>query len=290
MSTFPTIKDQLPSPADAIIAVAREAERNKSVREITIAGHVHLVDAMGRVISLEPYEEHPYRKRAITQLYEVRSFVDYLKAHVDKAETHIFGAASEKGGSFTAVLDYHPRDSKLARTGEHMCQLALDVTPEWKRWLENDRKLLSQQQFAEFIEENLSDIVEPDGATILELSQLLQGKKEVSFKSGRNLRDGGITLQYVEDIKLNGGGVNRKDDQMQLPDRFTIGLVPFVGGDGVSIAARLRFRIGNDGAVSFAYVLDRPYKVIEAGFSAARDRIESEIGLPVHLGKGQIVR
>lgn len=280
----------VPSDAASIIAIAREAERNKRPQEMLIGAHTYLVMPDGRLVSLEAYEEHPYKKRATLRLYELRSFIDYVKAHLDKAETHIFGEANEKGGHFRAVLDYHPRDSKLARGGHHVCTLALDVTPEWSRWIAMDKKLLTQQQFAEFIEENLADIVEPDGATILEMSQLLQGKKEVSFKAGRNLRDGSIALQYVEDIKLAGGGVNRKDDEMKLPDGFTLALVPFVGGDGVQVRARLRFRIGNNGEVSFAYVLDRPYKVIEAAFNAARDRIEAEIAMPVHLGTATIER
>jgi hypothetical protein len=71
---------------------------------------------------------------------------------------------------------------------------------------------------------------------------------------------------------------------MQVPDFFVLGICPFVGAAGFEINARLRYRIGNDGKVSFSYILDRPFKVIENAFKAAREQIEAATGNTVHLG------
>jgi len=73
-----------------------------------------------------------------------------------------------------------------------------------------------------------------------------------------------------------------------VPDKFTIRIVPFVGANGVYIEARIRFRIGNDGSVSFAYLLNRPYKVIEDAFNVTRDDIEKNTGIKVLLGTGAV--
>jgi uncharacterized protein YfdQ (DUF2303 family) len=86
------------------------------------------------------------------------------------------------------------------------------------------------------------------------------------------------TLEYVEQVEVQGT-TSRRDDNFKVPDKFTLGIVPFVGALGIEIDARLRFRIGNDGKLSFAYVLNRPFKVIRDAFLLARGEIEEKTGI-----------
>lgn len=287
-----------PNYADSIIAVAREAEKNLAPKiEILPGGLMVIIDRQGKVESLERLATAPRRSRAGVKLYEVASFIGYVNRHKQPRHTAIFGRATEKEVAFTAIIDYHAPEAKMeemasgavavdaatAAWAEHRVTVELVLTPEWLRWLGKDRQLLAQGDFAEFIEENMADIVEPDGATMLEVAQGLQGRKDVAFKSGRNLRDGAITLEYSEQV-LVGGTANRRDDTFKVPEKFKLALVPFVGANGIEVWARLRYRIGTDGKLQFAYVLDRPFKVIEAAFLLAREEIEGETGLPVALG------
>lgn len=281
--------------ANAIIAIAREAEANKKPAPLALSGQA-LLKPDGTIISLEKYHEAPWRKRAIVSTYETASFIDYVNRHKLTGQTHLFGQATELGGSFSAMLDYHgivggesghvgPYNGP--GWGDHQITLSLSSSPEWVRWVKLNGTYVSQEQFAEFIEDNMSDIIQPDAATVLEMAQGLQGKKTVQFKSGKNLKDGAIKLEYVEAIEVTGSST-RRDDSLQVPSRFTLALVPFVGAAGVEITARLRFRIGNNGALSFAYILDRPYKVIEVAFEHARTAIEEATGIKVILGNGRI--
>ena len=275
--------------AEKIIEIAREAERNVSPKHLLLQDkHPLMVMPSGQIIDMERYMERPRRQRAHVALYEAASFINYVNAYKIAYHTVIFGQATERRASFMAIIDYHQRDddARLAGHGEHTVLLGLETTPEWIRWVENNNKLLPQQEFAEFIEDNMSDIIEPAGAEILEMAQLLQGKKSVAFKAGRNLRDGSIQLEYSEEIQLTGGGVNRRDDSMKLPEKFKLGIVPFVGANGVEIEARLRFRIGQGGALHFMYILNRPHNVIREAFCAARDEIEQKTELKVMLGAG----
>ena len=73
---------------------------------------------------------------------------------------------------------------------------------------------------------------------------------------------------------------------MDVPDTFVLGIVPFVGGDGVEIEAQLRFRI-TDRKLTFTYVLLQPHKHVEAAVNAARARVEAELGF-VYYGGGSI--
>lgn len=277
--------------AAAIIAVAREAEKNKTPLVTTLANDLQIIiSPSGSITSLERFADHPRRKRAVVTLYEIASFIAYVNRHKIAGHTHLFGAANEAGGSFTAIIDYHGDESdpdSPAQWGEHRVVGELVTTPEWKRWIANNGKILSQEAFAEYIEDNLLDIKTPDAADILEIAQGLQGRKTVTFKSGKNLRDGSIKFEYSEDVLVNGSA-SRRDDSFKVPEKFVLSIVPFIGGNGVEIEARLRFRIGDGGKLSFAYILNRPFKVVEAAFEAARGDIEREIAQPVMLGSASL--
>lgn len=245
----------------------------------------------GRVVILdnENSEPHPKRKRAEVTVYDVPSFIAYVKSHAVAGQTHLFGDASETEAECSATFDYHSvaqgGEHGTANWGNHTATLNLRVTPEWLRWLSNNNRLFTQVDFAEFIEDNLADILKPDAAEILDIAQFLVGKKTVTFKSGRNLSNGAVQLEYSEQIDAT----SRKDDSMQVPSRIVLGLAPFVGAPVAQISARLRFRIGQNGLLSFQYVLDRPFKILEAGFNAAVAEIEKGTGLKVHRGHAAIL-
>lgn len=238
--------------------------------------------------SLEALASTPKRKRANVSIGEAKSFIDYVRAHTIAGSTCLFGASNELGGSFTAILDYHNANkdgTELdARWCEHRACFTLVTTTEWKRWVESNGRPMPQETFSEFIEDNLTDIIKPDAAELLETAQLLTGKKGATFRSGKNLKNGTIDFQYTEQIEVGGG---RRDDALQVPDRFTLGIVPFVGANGVEITARLRFRISDSGKLSFTYLLDRPHKIVEEAFNVTRADIEQALGLPVILGSAE---
>jgi uncharacterized protein YfdQ (DUF2303 family) len=287
--------------AAVIIAVAREAEANKGPRSINFDDGKFLLLPNGSLVAMEKHQSYPRRKRATVGLYEARSFIDYVNLHKHPGATAVFGKATELGGSFTAVLDYHGANLNVPQEGEkpgqfnegipnwgdHKVTFTLETTPEWARWVANSNKLMPQEQFAEFIEENMADIVAPAAGDILDMAQGLVGRKGVQFKTGRNLKDGSIKLEYVENIDVQGT-ISRRDDAFKVPDSFRLGIVPFVGSNGVEIDARLRFRIGTDAKLSFAYLLNRPYRLIEEAFNATRDDIERETGIKVMLGSATV--
>lgn len=279
--------DSRTSEAQSVADIVRQAQA--PLINVDRKG-VAIFPTTGQVVSLENelLDANPKRKRAAVSLYEAESFIDYIKRFAIKDRSIIFGAANETGGSFKSVLDYHDAEGAVpnnANWGEHTCALVLATTPEWARWLGQNNKPMTQEQFAEFIEDNAPDIITPDAAVLLDMATLLQGKKSVTFKSSRNLRNGSIELSYSERIEETSGS---RDDAMQLPDRIVVKMMPFVGCAGVEIPARLRFRISDSGKVSFTYILDRPFKVLEAAFNAVAAQVESETGIPVMLGAGAV--
>jgi uncharacterized protein YfdQ (DUF2303 family) len=272
------------SEAETVADIVRRS--NTPLFNISRSGLAVFPDGRIKSLEIEAYDAFPKRKRASVKLYETYSFIEYVKAHLLVGATHIFGVATETGGSFTAILDYHSHEPDGgANWGEHVCALTLATTPEWKRWIERNSQYMTQEAFAEFIEENMLDIVRPDAGVLIDIAQLLQGKKSVNFKSGKNLKNGALTFEYSELIESTGG---RANGDMEIPDRFAIGICPFVGSSGVEMEARLRFRISDTGKLTFAYILNRPFKVIEEAFNASREEIEKKTGLEIHLGTAEV--
>lgn len=257
----------------------------------------------GQVINLENERlaDNPRRRRASVALVAALSFVEYLQRFSVPGRTIIFGQASETGGSFKAIVNYHDveripnvlpdstdkstLDNPKPQWGDHVVTLKLSPTPEWSRWIAKNNVLIPQADFAEFIEDNAADIVAPDAAHLLDMASFLQGKKTVTFKSGRNLNNGTTQLVYSEEIENNAG---RRDDTTLFPTHMIVRLRPFVGSAGVEIPARLRFRISESGKLSFQYVLDRPFKVIEEAFNAICAEFEAKLQIPVLLGTGEV--
>lgn len=244
----------------------------------------------------ERFDEFPKRKRAAVALWETASFIAYLNSHKLSGKTALFGKATEAGGSFAAIIDYHEDniagsipDNSKAGWGEHVVGLELVTTPEWRRWTENNARYMPQEAFAEFIEDNQTDILSPDAGTLLDVAQFLSGKKSVTFKSGKKLSTGAIAFEYTEEIETTNGASGRTNGGASIPDKLTLGIVPFIGANGVHIDARLRFRISDNGKLTFAYLLNRPYQIIQDAFSLARAEIENATGLKAHIGSAQVI-
>lgn len=237
----------------------------------------------GSTRSLEYLQSHPRRKRATAVFSDPKAFIAYLLAHKEPG-TLITGDVTETSGDFRAIIDYpHAGEQGTAKWGEHVVALQLKITPEWARWLEHNGKSKTQTDFAEFLEDNAPDVVKPSGAELLEVAMTLQAAKAVNFRSGVRLKDGRNQLTYVEEIDARAGSTG----QLEIPERFTIAIAPFVGCERMGIEARLRYRI-DAGRLSFAYKLYQPHLVILQAWADARTAIEAETGLMIHRGSASV--
>lgn len=264
-------------------------DRMKEYRQLTsIDAKSILVFSDKTIAPLERFADNPRRKRASVTVDDQASFADYVNQHKVAFVTALFGRINKAGGAFSGILDFHTQNvpestpGTTPNWGEHRVGLTLGFTPEWERWTKNDGASLSQLDFAEFIEDNLSDIHSPPAADLLEVIQDLTAKKEVNFKSTIRLDNGQVGLLYDEQISSG-----KRDGQIDVPRDFTISIAPFLGSPAVGIKARLRFRI-NDGHLQFVYKLNQPHKVLEAAFDSARTYIAHATGIPVLLGVAQV--
>ena len=201
---------------------------------------------------LSKWRSEPTRKTGIYKPATVEAFSEYVDRHLTDATTVWVHPTS---GKVTAIID--DNGQKVPGWAEHRVDLTLAKTAEWTYWIDNDRKMLSQVEFAEHIEGGLDDISVPDGADLLEIAQTFHMTNGVTFRSSTRLATGQQQFQYDEESKATAGITG----QLTVPTNIVLAIAPFFGEERVRIGARLRFRL-NDGHLKLGYLLDRPDVVI----------------------------
>lgn len=225
--------------------------------------------------SLEHLLAAPSRLRGTVTLNDAVSFIAVVNDHKGP-QTRLF--SSVKPPSFTAVFNANVGDQ--AGWGDHRACYAAPLAPEWLTWTHMDGNKVDQVTFAQFIENNMPDIVEPDGATLLTIANTFEAKKKANFASAQKLGNGETQFTYEETIE----GTAQKG-AVRVPEHFVIAIPVFENGDPWRVDVRLRYRIADGGKLTLWYELVRPHKTIEAAVKELRESIARETSLHVLNGK-----
>jgi uncharacterized protein YfdQ (DUF2303 family) len=238
----------------------------------TAAGYV-TVDLTG-----DRYRELPQRKKGTAAVTDVASFAAYYLKHADDG-SEVY--ADLDAATITAVIDAHSVID--ARWQEHRLVLAMRKTPQWVTWTRQDRQLMRQDGFAEFLEDNAADIA-PDGpvsaAELLEIAQQFQAHTKVSFSSGKRLKDGQVQFTYSEQVEARAG----ERGVIAIPSEFELGIRPLEDCDGYRVKARFRYRI-SDGALLLGYHLDDPAGKFRDAVTQVTEKAEDACSVSIMRGR-----
>lgn len=229
-----------------------------------------VVDLADRKRALDKHP--PVRKTGDYTFTETDSLIGYLAKH-GRDETEVWG--SDKSGTIRAVIDAH--DEATPGHEMHTATLRLTHTQDWQEWTKSSGRAMTQVEFAEFIEDHLPNIVEPSAGDMLTIAQSLEAKKSVDFKASTRLQDGNIGLQWEETTTARAGGKG----QLEIPQRFALGIQVYEGMDAWRITARLRYRIHEGGRLTLSYILDRPDDARREAFSEAVAKVQEGSGYTV---------
>jgi uncharacterized protein YfdQ (DUF2303 family) len=236
-------------------------------------GKVHLTDLTG-----DAYRELPGRKRGTVTVRDVASFAHYFERHAD-ADTEVFADLDD--ATFTAVLDAHKTDG--ARWQQHRLVLQLQQTLPWRTWLKMDRQMLTQQQFAEFVEDNARDVA-PGGrvtaADLLEIAQSFQAATKVAFQSGKRLASGQTQLVYQETVDAKAGSRG----EIIIPSEFDLAIVPYEDCPPAIVPARFRYRL-DGGDLRLGYFLADPARIAREAVAQIGEKVAHECTVMVMQGR-----
>lgn len=264
--------------AQVIVDITREAEAGKLVEldptklYSTVTPH----DAKRQVLDLREYLDVPDRAQGTVTVQTVDDFARYIGRHDDIGRTTIW--VDMESHLIVGVLDDHGQGTP--GWGDHRARLQLKPTDEWKHWTTKDGVPMEQEAFAEHIEDGLKEIVEPSGAIMLEVAQSMQGHTKAEWKQAKRLHDGSVQFVYNEDATATAGG----GGELEIPERFKLGIAPFLGEEAYGVNARLRYRISG-GKLSIGYKLDRPGDVVRDAIDHIADRLGQTFSERVFIGR-----
>lgn len=233
---------------------------------------------------MEKYLPEPATKRGSFTFSDSDSLISYIQKHKIEGRTTVYANIDLDSfkASFVALINDHAGNEDGQAWGDHRATLTPMQTAEWRRWVAQNRKPMSQTDFAAFLEDNLKDIAAvdgmPSGAQILAMSMDFQHKADHTFKKVVDLHSGGVRMEYVEDADKDTRST------MEVFRQFSLGISPFLNGQAYRLDARLKYR-AQGGSVSFYYELVAVDRVFHDAIKGEVAKITEKLeGVPVLFG------
>lgn len=201
---------------------------------------------------------------------EAKSYSEYINKF-KLEDTAIFSDAER--GTMKCVIDYHGKE-QAAHCGQVINFLPAK-SDQWKAWRNiTDMGTLSQRQFLEFIQENMEDITDPDGATLMDMAANFQGIKKAKFKSGMRLSDNTVQMQWEEEVKEGDG----EKGQISFPTELTVGLPVYQGDIAYKMKVFLYYSI-DDGQLIFSLKRHRSSSILKDAMAELAKQVEEATGI-----------
>ena len=238
----------------AVIDAARQGAVAHKIASVPGAEYVlvpGIANSPSRVekIALEYSYTTPIRKRGTVQVFDAASLNAVIAANSDAGNIAVYVNRDPNKPTVVAVLNGHGKSGP--GWGDFRAEIAFRPTPQWVKWTGIDGKMMPQATFAEFIEDNMSDISDPPGAELLEIVTYMQATRNVDFKSAMQLSSGAVQFQNLEslDTKVGAGSI-------AMPTVLTLGIAPLFGLPHFKVPTRLRYRL-TEGKLTLGVKLQR---------------------------------
>lgn len=288
------IVDTKSDVAAAVEAGKQAVDLANRVGSVTEGGiSVAITRAGETVVTLERLAEledaraaAPRRRKGIAKFAELASFVAHVNRFKD-AHSAIF--ADIAAPSLTAVLDYHETGAAGApRWGQHRSVYSLPLSDQWKVWTGADQQKMTQDAFAQFLEDHIDDLRGPVGggmgngedkglpypADMLTMTRnlVLNTKGEYQRKFNPSTGDSTLLCKYENETSST-----------KIPEAFMLGIPVFTAGVLWPIKARLRLDM-TSGRPMFSYALYQPDEIKRQAFDEVRQMAAERTELVVLAG------
>lgn len=254
------------------------------VRQLTDKDKPFIVVPEGyKVNDIEFTLRNPIRKIAIVTVADSASLIYYTKKHGSMDECVIYADIDTDNNKCVLVAVINDNGEELPQWRDHQCKLAPKLSIEWSRWTGANRKVMTQLDFAAFLEDNLSDIAAvpnmPSGTDMLQMALAFEANSNKKFRSKSNLQSGGFSIEFVDEEDHDTRAT------MKVFERFTLGIPVFDGSaSAYPIEARLKYR-ETSGKLSFWYELIRADRVFKSAVADELTAIKEATGFPIIMGR-----
>lgn len=241
-------------------------------------------DGAEQVKYLDETFEQPHHVGGTVKVQDERSFLAYFTRHA--TERALIYATVQPATVITAVFNEHDGTMHAPDWRDHRLQLTLAHSKEWLAWAGKNGQnnaFTGTTEFAEWLEDQLPDIVNPPNGEFLDMILQFKVQARTVFTKAQRLTDGHVHFVYNHEVE--GAGI-KGGQETRIPEEFTIAIPVFAGfsAEVFQMQARFRFRLTGQGGIKIWYELVRPHKVIEQAFKGIWTKIEAEANRPILLG------
>lgn len=195
------------------------------------------------VEDLDLYSEVPARVKRKPTFTDMASLAAYVRRFNDAATAYI---GEQK---IQVVLDHS--EPGFPDWHDHVASYLFPLSREWEAWNGSDKVKKDQIAFAEFLEDHVTDVVEPSGADLMEMILKFKVVKKSVFGSSATLSNGEFSIEYSNE--------NEKGS-LELPAEIRLGIPVFKSGDPYKVTARFKHRV-HDGKLTIWYELVNPQAI-----------------------------
>lgn len=294
---FKEIAEYITDNAEAEVLSVSEGDINTHLFAIPKNKGIH--DLSGY---LDKEREHPKRRRGIATLQNLESFIAHANRFKD-SDSVLFANNAGAESALTAILNYHKAGADgTPAFNDHRGYYPVGryLSEEYKSWKAGQSRTFNQTELAEFLEDNIGDVVPPvDGdtehddtvskladllgstfagpSTLIALSKNLSINESSAVKQSVNISSGEVRIMFANEHTDDAG------QPVKIPNMFLLNISVFKGGDVRLIPVKLRYRI-KGGSISFSFQLYKIDKVFEEAFLNVCDLAAAGTVLPVFHG------
>lgn len=223
------------------------------------------------------YDVPPVAAGAV-QVATVGSFVEYFNHYKLEVGARYESVVFIHRDHVVGVIDYHRAKVDAPKTlpggKRHTVIFKPEPSPAWVKWSAINRQGMSQQQFAAFLEDNLGDVVEPAGADLLEMINIIAVDESVTLRSAQRLASGSVKFAYANESTAKCG-------ELEFPTRLVLSLPIYRGAPMQNIAVRFKYRL-QGGKFLLWFEIPNPELILENAFMSFAATVRNEIKAPIY--------
>lgn len=215
--------------------------------------------------------------RQIVTLQTAESLIAYVE-RFKTPNTVLF--ADIDADTIVAAIDYHGQtDADLV---VHKSVLTLPRSLAWQRWDEIDGELMSQLDFARFIDEYTAHFVSPNPADLLELCNNIQAIEKVDYRAKTRINSDNVDF----DIAATTEAFSQvQGEKLTIPTHFVISIPVYFGEEKRSIDVRLRWKKSPSEGLQLGVMILNKEETRQEEFKAVVEKVAAGTNLTSIYGR-----
>jgi hypothetical protein len=245
---------------------------------------------------LDEYADKPERKTGTAVLTTLESFCEHVTRFKDPHSV-VFAIDDPHKPALLAMLDYHEPAAGAPRFGQHRSRYNFPLSDEWVEWRRiHGEQQLTVRQFAEFIEDRITDVMNPDeagasvvafatqlGLSLASPAELMELSRGLTVNVGNTIANHQNLSSGEAEIAFTQKHTDKQGAPLMVPGAFVLGIPVFKGGDPFQVPVRLRYRV-YEGVLTWKIALYRTDLVFRSAFDEACSTVENDTECKVLVG------